>query len=74
MAILAKLHWGLLTPLSILKLVISAPLGLLVFYLLYNELVRYRSRIKNLPGPQGWPIVGNLFQVGFRLMVRETSC
>ncbi|XDG05335.1 hypothetical protein ABKA04_004950 [Annulohypoxylon sp. FPYF3050] len=36
-------------------------IGLLV-YLVQNEIVRYRSRIKNLPGPRGWPIVGNLFQ------------
>ncbi|OTA98769.1 hypothetical protein M426DRAFT_258122 [Hypoxylon sp. CI-4A] len=34
----------------------------LVLYLLQNEVIRYRSRIKNLPGPRGWPVVGNLFQ------------
>ncbi|KAI1207858.1 cytochrome P450 [Annulohypoxylon truncatum] len=34
----------------------------LLFYLAQNEIVRYRNRIKNLPGPRGWPIVGNLFQ------------
>ncbi|KAI8959187.1 cytochrome P450 [Daldinia sp. FL1419] len=34
----------------------------LVLYLIQNEVIRYRSRIKNLPGPHGWPVVGNLFQ------------
>jgi 3-hydroxyphenylacetate 6-hydroxylase len=40
-----------------------APVTVLVVYLLRNELIRYQSRIKHLPGPTGWPIVGNLFQV-----------
>ncbi|KAI1103728.1 cytochrome P450 [Jackrogersella minutella] len=42
-------------------LVFISIIGLLI-YLIQNEVVRYRSRIKNLPGPRGWPIVGNLFQ------------
>ncbi|KAH9885547.1 cytochrome P450 [Xylariomycetidae sp. FL2044] len=36
----------------------------LTLYLLQNEARRYHSRIKNLPGPRGWPVVGNLFQTG----------
>lgn len=40
-----------------------APVAVLVIYLLRNELIRYQGRVKHLPGPTGWPIVGNLFQV-----------
>ena len=36
---------------------------LLLVYLVQNEFARYSSRIKHLPGPRGWPVVGNLFQV-----------
>ncbi|CAI6094500.1 unnamed protein product [Clonostachys chloroleuca] len=39
-----------------------APVAVLVIYLLRNELIRYQGRVKHLPGPTGWPIVGNLFQ------------
>ncbi|KAF6789407.1 3-hydroxyphenylacetate 6 hydroxylase [Colletotrichum sojae] len=39
-----------------------ALLLLITFYLVQNEFFRYKSRIKNLPGPRGWPAVGNLFQ------------
>ncbi|TEA17046.1 3-hydroxyphenylacetate 6-hydroxylase [Colletotrichum sidae] len=35
---------------------------LLALYLAQNEFIRYQSRIRNLPGPRGWPVVGNLFQ------------
>ncbi|KAI0122757.1 cytochrome P450 [Daldinia grandis] len=45
-----------------LQYVILVPIIGLVIYLVQNEITRYRSRIKNLPGPRGWPIVGNLFQ------------
>ncbi|KAJ4300695.1 hypothetical protein N0V90_002783 [Kalmusia sp. IMI 367209] len=31
-------------------------------YFAVNEWVRYQSRIKHLPHPGGWPVVGNLFQ------------
>ncbi|KAI2465946.1 cytochrome P450 [Annulohypoxylon bovei var. microspora] len=44
------------------KYLISIPVVGLIFYLIQNEIIRYRSRIKNLPGPRGWPVVGNLFQ------------
>ncbi|KAI1086277.1 cytochrome P450 [Rostrohypoxylon terebratum] len=44
------------------KYVVSILVVGLLVYLAQNEIVRYRSRIKNLPGPRGWPIVGNLFQ------------
>ncbi|KAI5863857.1 cytochrome P450 [Durotheca rogersii] len=41
---------------------ISFSVIFVVVYLAQNEVTRYRSRIKNLPGPRGWPVVGNLFQ------------
>lgn len=63
MALLGALNRDLPSPVIVLKLIIAGPLLLLTIYFLYNEFIRYRSRIRNLPGPQGWPIVGNLFQV-----------
>lgn len=63
MALLGALNGDLPSPAIVLKLVVAGPLLLLTIYFLYNEFIRYRTRIKNLPGPQGWPIVGNLFQV-----------
>ncbi len=36
---------------------------LILIYFAQNEVTRYLNRIKGLPGPRGWPIVGNLFQV-----------
>ncbi|KAI1459621.1 cytochrome P450 [Annulohypoxylon moriforme] len=47
---------------KVLQYFICVSIVWLLFYLVQNEVVRYRSRIKNLPGPRGWPIVGNLFQ------------
>ncbi|KAK1460181.1 hypothetical protein CMEL01_03180 [Colletotrichum melonis] len=35
---------------------------ILVGYLLQNEIKRHRGKIKHVPGPLGWPVVGNLFQ------------
>lgn len=29
----------------------------------YQEFLRITSRVKRLPGPRGWPVVGNLLQV-----------
>lgn len=37
-----------------------APGSLLVLYLLFNDLVRFRLRVPNLPGPRGFPLVGSL--------------
>ncbi|KAH0423404.1 hypothetical protein CcaCcLH18_12186 [Colletotrichum camelliae] len=53
---------------SALKISIVALLSLLITYLIQNELARFRSRIKGLPGPPGWPVVGNLFQVFAKLL------
>ncbi|KAF0325143.1 3-hydroxyphenylacetate 6 hydroxylase [Colletotrichum asianum] len=47
---------------STLKISIVALLSLLITHLIQNEFARFRSRIKGLPGPPGWPMVGNLFQ------------
>lgn len=41
---------------AIVLLLISA-------YFIQNEIYRWTQRIKNLPGPWGWPVVGNMFQV-----------
>ncbi|KAJ9145063.1 Cytochrome P450 [Pleurostoma richardsiae] len=49
-------------PLTILKYPLLISLSVLVVYLVQNEIFRYRSRISKLPGPRGWPVVGNLFQ------------
>lgn len=50
-------------PISILTYTIELLVALAIVYLAQNEVVRYRARIRNLPGPRGWPVVGNLFQV-----------
>ncbi|KAM0335233.1 hypothetical protein ACHAQA_000276 [Verticillium albo-atrum] len=62
MAILQVIQNPLLEPLALLKYAIIAPVALLIIYLTQNEFVRWQTRIKNLPGPQGWPIFGNLLQ------------
>ncbi|KAI1077228.1 cytochrome P450 [Whalleya microplaca] len=48
--------------LTLLKYAFALSVIGLVIYLAQNEFTRYRSRVKNLPGPRGWPVVGNLFQ------------
>lgn len=58
------LSWAI----STLKISIVAILSLLITYLIQNEFARFRSRIKGLPGPPGWPVVGNLFQVSAKLL------
>ena len=52
-----------LHPLLVLQYAIIIPFGVLIVYLVQNEIVRYSTRISKLPGPRGWPVVGNLFQV-----------
>ncbi|CCF40952.1 hypothetical protein CH063_02473 [Colletotrichum higginsianum] len=47
---------------KVLKLFVPIVIFLVVVYLIQTEIIRYRRRIKNLAGPCGWPIVGNLFQ------------
>ncbi|KAM5375396.1 hypothetical protein ACJZ2D_005957 [Fusarium nematophilum] len=51
-----------LHPANILKYATAASLLLFAIYLAQNEISRFRARVKNLPGPPGWPVVGNLFQ------------
>ncbi|KAL0940399.1 uncharacterized protein CTRU02_203162 [Colletotrichum truncatum] len=59
----ASVSFEPLSRLSILlKYAVTAFFLSFVIYLLQNELIRYRSRIRKLPGPRGWPVVGNLFQ------------
>ncbi|KAF3392998.1 3-hydroxyphenylacetate 6-hydroxylase [Talaromyces pinophilus] len=43
-----------------IQLAFFAPAALLVLYLFYNELVRFRLRVPGLPGPRGFPLVGSL--------------
>ncbi|KAK7421712.1 hypothetical protein QQZ08_009800 [Neonectria magnoliae] len=50
------------SPLSLAKYIAAAIAVLAAIYLIQNEVARYRTTIKNLPGPRGWPVVGNLFQ------------
>ncbi|KAI0886558.1 cytochrome P450 [Annulohypoxylon maeteangense] len=59
---MSRVETTILYLLKHLQYFISLSILGLFFYLLQNEIVRYRSRVKNLPGPRGWPIVGNLFQ------------
>lgn len=49
--------------LNLLVLPLEGGLLLLVTYLVINEIIRWRLRIKGLPGPRGLPVVGNLPQV-----------
>lgn len=49
--------------LNLLILPLEGALLLLVSYFVVNEIIRWRSRIKGLPGPKGLPVVGNLPQV-----------
>ena len=51
------------TVLNLLGWIVGLNLLAFVVYVLQNEIVRWQSRVKNLPGPQGWPIVGNLWQL-----------
>ncbi|RMJ10345.1 hypothetical protein CDV36_010037 [Fusarium kuroshium] len=48
--------------LGLLGYAIAIPVITLLVYLVQNEFTRYFSRINHLPGPRGWPVVGNLFQ------------
>lgn len=43
-----------------LQFALLAPGALFILYLLYNELLRFRLRVPNLPGPRGFPLVGSL--------------
>ena len=65
MAVLETLAWSVLA--STKYFVLITVFGIAV-YLIQNEITRYRSRVKNLPGPRGWPVVGNLFQVKYQNM------
>jgi hypothetical protein len=42
---------------------IAGIISIAAIYLIQNEVYRYTRRIRKLPGPWGWPVVGNLFQV-----------
>ncbi|KAL1984146.1 hypothetical protein VTN96DRAFT_9451 [Rasamsonia emersonii] len=48
---------------NLLLLPLETGLILLVVYLTINEIVRWKARLKGLPGPRGLPVVGNLPQV-----------
>lgn len=41
-------------------LLLLIPASFLFIYILVNEFVRYSTRIPNLPGPRGYPLLGSL--------------
>ncbi|CAH0058145.1 unnamed protein product, partial [Clonostachys solani] len=41
-------------------LLLFIPISSLLIYILINEFVRYSTRIPNLPGPRGYPLLGSL--------------
>lgn len=47
---------------SVLRLIYLG-LAAVVAVAAYHEYLRLSSRVKGLPGPRGYPIVGNLFQI-----------
>ncbi len=49
---------------NLLLLPTEAGLLLLVLYFVANEVVRWQARLKGLPGPRAFPVIGNLPQVG----------
>lgn len=40
-----------------------AIVGFIIFYILQSEFSRWQARIRGLPGPRGYPIVGSLLDV-----------
>ena len=68
MALLGIIPGVVVHPFTLLKYFIGLPLAFVLLYLVQNEIVRYRSHIENLPGPLGWPVVGNLFQVLYSML------
>lgn len=49
-----------------LNRLVLLPLGgsflILLIYLIINEVIRWHARVKHIPGPRGYPVVGNLPQ------------
>ncbi|KAJ3539833.1 hypothetical protein NM208_g5326 [Fusarium decemcellulare] len=62
MTLLEQIFAREFNPLTLLSYLIILPIVILIAYLTQNEITRYRSRVKRLAGPRGWPVVGNLFQ------------
>ncbi|KAI0889734.1 cytochrome P450 [Annulohypoxylon maeteangense] len=58
---LATFDKNLLLPLA--KLLFFAPAILLIIYVALNEVVRLRARIRNLPGPWGYPLFGSILSL-----------
>jgi 3-hydroxyphenylacetate 6-hydroxylase len=42
---------------------LGLPVAVLTFYLIFNEIVRYKNRLSGLKGPRGLPLIGNLREV-----------
>ncbi|BCS17641.1 uncharacterized protein APUU_10469A [Aspergillus puulaauensis] len=49
--------------LSLLLKGIVAPILALTVYILFNDLLRWKSRINGLKGPKGLPLIGNLLDI-----------
>ena len=52
-----------LTPTSLLLITLVLGSAALVSYAIATEVYRYKVRLPTLPGPAGYPIVGNLYQL-----------
>lgn len=48
------------SPLGVLIWVSAGPLVIILVLIVLNEVVRYSTRIPNLPGPRGYPLLGSL--------------
>lgn len=55
----------------IVELVVAVLAVFLAIYLLYNEILRHLSRIPNLPGPLGLPVVGSLLSLKGKITAEE---
>lgn len=48
------------SPLNLLIWVFIGPFIVILVLIVLNEIVRYSTRISNLPGPRGYPLLGSL--------------